>query len=118
MLTNFGKTLRKIRIEHELTLGDLGEIMQCSAAFISALETGKKTVPVNFLADLGKKLDLDEGEQRELLQAASMQAKEVSVNLTNRSDKAKELAVAFARKFESMDEHEISMALERLRRGQ
>lgn len=114
MLTNFGKALRKIRIEHELTLGELGKKMDCSAAFLSAIETGKKPVPLNFLKELGVNLNLTQAEQRELAQAAAMQAREVSVDLSNRTDKAKELAVAFARRFETMSEEEIMKALERL----
>lgn len=111
MLTNFGKALRKIRIEHEVTLGDLGELLNCSASFISALETGKKAVPPNFLNDISKQLKLSTAEQMELTRAAALQVKEVSLGLNNRSDKAKELAVAFARRFETMSEEEIAKTL-------
>lgn len=114
MLTNFGKALRKIRIEHEVTLGDLGELLSCSASFISALETGKKAVPPNFLNDIAAKLRLTMDEQIQLTQAAALQVKEVSLGLNNRSDKAKELAVAFARRFETMSEEEIAKALSSL----
>lgn len=112
MLTNFGKALRKIRIEHEVTLGELGERLGCTASFISALETGKKAVPPNFLNDIAKELKLAIQEQIELTQAAALQVKEVSLGLSNRSDKAKELAVAFARRFETMSEEEIARALQ------
>lgn len=110
MLTSFGKTLRKIRIDHTKTLGQLGKLTGVSAAFVSALERGKP-VPDSFIAKVKTALSLTAAEVHELERAAAQQTKEVTLGIEGKSDKAKELAVAFARRFESMSDAEIQKIL-------
>ena len=108
MLSTFGKELRKLRIEHELNLGDLGEMLKCSPAFISAIERGVKAVPPGFLSVLVDKLKLTSEEVRRLDSAAAMQMKDsLNIAVGKQTDRAKELAVAFARRFETLSEQEI-----------
>lgn len=106
MLTSFGKTLRKIRIDHTKTLGQLGDLTGVSAAFISALERGKP-VPPNFIAKVRQALSLTPVEVAALDQAAAQQTKEVTLMMDGKSDSARELAVAFARRFETLSDAEI-----------
>ncbi|ALN60879.1 hypothetical protein GLE_5538 [Lysobacter enzymogenes] len=110
MLTSFGKTLRKIRIDHAITLGQLGALTGVSAAFISALERGKP-VPANFIAKVCQELALKPEEVLELERAAAHQTKEITLTINGRSDKARELAVAFARRFESLSDDEVQKIL-------
>lgn len=115
MLTEFGKTLRMMRIAHgNKTLGDLGEMLGVSATFVSAIETGKKSVPPSFINQLQAKLDLDADEVRRLEVAAAKQAKEISMGLHDRTDRARELAVAFARRFENMSDAEVEKVFNQL----
>lgn len=115
MLTEFGKTLRMMRIAHgNKTLGDLGEMLGVSAAFVSAIETGKKSVPPSFINQLQAKLSLDADEVRRLEVAAAKQAKEISMGLHDRTDRARELAVAFARRFENMSDAEVEKVFNQL----
>lgn len=115
MLTEFGKTLRTMRIAHgNKTLGDLGELLGVSATFISAVETGKKSVPPSFITQLKNELNLDNSEVRQLEIAAAKQAKEISMGLHDRTDRARELAVAFARRFEHMSDAEVERVLNQL----
>lgn len=112
MLSTFGKALRKIRIEHEMNLGDIGDLLGCSAAFVSAIERGVKAVPPGFLSQLAIKLSLTNEEIRSLDSAAAKQTRDsISITLSNKSDRAKELAVAFARRFETLSEPEIAAML-------
>ncbi|CAF27097.1 hypothetical protein BHOIPH791_00100 [Bartonella henselae] len=46
MLTSFGKTLRKLRIDHSERLLDMADKPGVSVAFLSSVEIGKKSVPV------------------------------------------------------------------------
>ncbi|EJF85934.1 helix-turn-helix domain-containing protein [Candidatus Bartonella washoeensis] len=46
MLTLFGKTLRKLRIDHSEYLLDMAKKLDVSVAFLSSVEIGKKSVPV------------------------------------------------------------------------
>lgn len=115
MLTEFGKTLRMMRIAHgNKTLGDLGDMLGVSATFVSAIETGKKSVPPSFINQLQAKLNLDADEVRRLEIAAAKQAKEISMGLHDRTDRARELAVAFARRFENMSDAEVEKVFNQL----
>lgn len=115
MLTDFGKALRKLRIDYSLTLGGLGELLGVSAAYLSAVETGRKPVPSSLLPKLKSQLKLGEADVRGLEVAAAKQMNEVVVGLGNhRSDRAKELAVAFARRFDTMDAEEVEKMLAQL----
>lgn len=48
MITELGKELRKIRIDRDERLLDMADRLQKSAAFVSAVEVGKKTPPTGF----------------------------------------------------------------------
>ncbi len=47
MLTEIGKELRKIRIDHDEKMIDMAAKLEKSPAFISAVETGKKAPPAD-----------------------------------------------------------------------
>lgn len=110
MLSRFGKTLRKIRIEHSITLGELGARLKVSAAFLSALERGK-AVPPDFVDKLKNAIPLTPAELSELKQAAATQTKEVTLRMDDKSDATRELAVAFARSFDSLSDEQIQAML-------
>ncbi len=46
MPTPFGKTLRKLRIDHSERLLDMAKKLDVSVAFLSSVEIGKRSVPV------------------------------------------------------------------------
>lgn len=115
MLTSFGKTLRKIRIDHSVTLGQLGKLTGVSAAFISALERGKP-VPKNFIAKVSTTLELAPHEALALEQAAAQQIKEVTLKIDELSDSTRDLVVAFARRFEDLSDDEVKSILGSLQR--
>jgi transcriptional regulator with XRE-family HTH domain len=44
MVTVFGKFLRKLRVDRELTLRDMATSLGISSAYLSAMELGKRTI--------------------------------------------------------------------------
>lgn len=48
MLTDFGKILRKLRVDHNERILDMAEKIGKSSAFISAVERGQKPIPDDF----------------------------------------------------------------------
>ncbi len=48
MITDFGKALRKLRIEEDERLHDMSKRISKSSAFISAVERGDKSPPTGF----------------------------------------------------------------------
>jgi transcriptional regulator with XRE-family HTH domain len=106
MTTQFGKELKKLRIDLGITLLDMATAINVSAAFLSAIETGRKRIPDGILDALAKKFPQIK-EQREKFEALVAQArKEVSFALENASYEDAMLATALARKFGSLTDEE------------
>lgn len=96
MLTPFGKALRQIRIEYGLKLLDVAKALGLSSAFLSALESGRKTIPDGFVTKISKSLpQLNAGNVKDLRKAADQTRKEVKVDTLEAEDR--EMVAAFAR---------------------
>lgn len=52
MITEFGKAIRKIRIDTDQRLADMAKLIGKSPAFISAVERGEKSPPQGFEEDI------------------------------------------------------------------
>ena len=115
MTTEFGKVLRKIRVDRDMTLADLAEVLGVSAAFLSALETGRKPVPPMFVSKVIAAIDLT-GEVAESLRvtAAQSRSKAVVIPLAGKDAFSKRLAVAFARRLDDMPSREVQELLKLL----
>lgn len=105
-LTPFGLALRKLRLERNLRLLDLANAVELSAAFLSAVETGKKGIPDGFVTRLSRSLDLSAAEVAELGKAKDRTRKEVRVG--NRNEEQRELIAAFARRLDELPDSFIA----------
>ncbi len=116
MLNKFGSALKRVRFERDrMTLGELAKKLGLSVAYISALETGRKPVPPDFVSRLTEQLQLDHATAAELDRLAIETVKEVSISVrTNPDARARELAVAFARRYEQLESADISALLNQL----
>lgn len=54
ILTHIGKQTRKIRIDNEELLIDMANKLGISASYLSAIETGKRKTPDNFVSNIEK----------------------------------------------------------------
>lgn len=48
-LTEFGRVVRKARIDADVTLGQMADELKVSPAFLSGLETGRKRIPAEWI---------------------------------------------------------------------
>ena len=80
-LTEFGKTLRKARIDHDISLKDLADLLNLSPAFLSGVETGRKAVNPSLINKITSVMNLSKTESDELNIAASKTLKEVSLRV-------------------------------------
>jgi transcriptional regulator with XRE-family HTH domain len=114
MLSPLGKEIRKMRLDHEDTprLKDMAEALGVSSAYLSAIETGRKSASpalVDKICDLFK---ADDAKRQELRRLAMNSTKYVQLQLTGQSSKSRELATAFARRFPSLDEDTVETLLQ------
>lgn len=104
MLTSVGRFLRKLRIEKGEILRDMAKNLGISSAFLSAVENGKKKLPDSWLPKLEKLYSLTSVQIAELKDAIVESSDTIELNVRNASAENRQLAVSFARQFDTLDE--------------
>lgn len=107
MTTKIGQTLKIIRIKHSEVMFDMAKKLGVTSSYLSAVETGKRAFPEHWLEKIVDLYNLTAEEKSELEEAAIKSSKSIKLNLSNSSEASRELAVAFARKFNDLDEDTI-----------
>lgn len=103
-LTPLGKELRKLRIDAGERIADLAEELGCTSSFISAVELGKRSPPDDFIEGVTKHYRLDSSGEKNLRALALQSTSAVRIDLSkNQNDLSREVAVAFARAFPTID---------------
>ena len=67
MNTEFGKSLRKLRIDKGEILKNMADKLGMTSSYLSAIECGKRNIPDDLIEKLTSIYCLDEKEQQELL---------------------------------------------------
>lgn len=103
MTTALGRFLRKLRIDSSEILKDMAIKLGVSSAFLSAVENGKKKMPDSWIKKLETIYALTK-EQTEQLNIAIIETNNIiEINLQNVNSEDRELAISFAREFNSID---------------
>ncbi len=113
-ITEFGKILRKIRIDHDEVLKDMAVNLGKSSSYLSAIEVGKRSVPATMISDLQTHYSLDEKTVQQLKEAVEKDKKSVKIMLQDVTPKKRDLALVFSRRFESMDGQTVDSILQLL----
>lgn len=107
-MTKFGIVLRKIRLDEQELLKDMAAKLNVSSAFLSAIETGKKKIPANFVEKVCSAYKLDEATHKELVLAEEMSAQEMKINLAGITPAQHQVALSFAKALDGLSDDEIS----------
>lgn len=106
-LTPFGKELRIFRIERGEVLYDMAQKLKLSCAYISSIETGRRKVTDAFITKLCEKYNLNDDQYQLFKNAAEQSYDSISLGFDNASYEQKNLALAFAKKFDKLDSDTI-----------
>ena len=101
--TEFGRELRKIRLEAGEVLKDMADKLGFTASYLSAIEVGKRVPSDSVLQELQKAYGLSEEQVDRLRSAKDQDIPKVEINLNNTSDAQRKTVIAFARTFKSLD---------------
>lgn len=104
MLTDYGKELRKLRIDRGEILKDMADKLGMTPSYLSAIESGKRTIPNELTSKLRTLYSLNSEETNILKDVEEKTNKLVTLNLDGVTDEKQELAIKFARSFEKMDD--------------
>lgn len=116
MATMFGKYCRKLRIEHNEILRDMAEKLSVTAAYLSAVEIGKRNIPEKWEHIIAEKYFLSKDEKIKLHDAVENSVNQVKIDLRESSERQRQMAVMFARKLDELDEQELEKIFKIIKR--
>ncbi len=107
MLTELGKILRKIRIDRQELLRDMAGILGVSAAYLSAVENGKRKAPTTWVDKIIQAYNLDSTEAQQLRNAFDESKDELRIPLHQVSSQQRNTAISFAKALEGLSDEEL-----------
>jgi HTH-type transcriptional regulator, competence development regulator len=117
-LNDFGKELRKLRIDKSELLKDMADRLGVSAAFISAIETSRKPIPIGFADRIASAYDLDEKAKWRFQHLADATRTTFEIRLgESASPKVRETAAVLARQFPNLNSDDLDQILEIFNKG-
>lgn len=122
MLTEFGKALRKIRIDRQQLLKDMADNLGVSSAYLSAVETGKRRIPQDWVSKIATIYSLDSDSKANLQKAADNSVFDVTISLVNASEEKRNAVLSFARALDGLNDEDLrkimsSMKIKQEKRG-
>lgn len=115
--TKFGEFMRILRVQHHEVMGDVAKLLGVSTPFLSAVENGKKNVPVEWFDIIAEHYSLNSEQIEEMKGAAENSKTQIKITLTQSESYQREAALQFARSFGEIDENTAQKILELLKRG-
>ena len=107
MLTEFGKALRKIRTDRQQLLRDMADKLGVSSAYLSAVETGKRRIPQDWVSKIASIYSLSCEEQADLQSAADNSVFDVTISLVNASEQKRNAVLSFARALDGLNDEDL-----------
>lgn len=104
MITEFGKTLRKLRVDYDETLNAMAEKLSITASYLSAIEYGKRNIPIDLIKKLTSIYELNNNKQSELYKAYDKSINRIEIKLPSNNICKRNLALQFAKKLSDMDD--------------
>ena len=102
--TKYGELMRILRVKAHEVMGDTAKLLNVKVPFVSAVESGKRNVPDDWLPILIEHYKLDEAQQTELFEAVEASKTQMKINLVSATNAQRRVAVQFQRSFEKLDE--------------
>jgi len=115
MITELGKELRRIRIDRDEKMLDMAKKLEKSPAFVSSLETGKKTPPTGFEEAVIQAYSLATAAADKLRMAADRSRR--AFTLEPKSAFGRDTAGLMARRINDLSERDLEEIRRILSRG-
>ncbi len=110
--TKYGEFIRILRIKNHEVMGDLANILNTTLPFMSAVENGKKNVPNEWIEKIKNHYKLTPVQTKELNEAIEESKTQMKLDLMNKSQSKRTMALQFARSFDDMDDETVKKLLE------
>lgn len=110
-MTEFGIALRVIRMKRGERLKDMACALKVTSSFLSAVENGKKSIPLHWIDTLTDLYHLDTDEVKELeaafAETNAQMSKELRLNLETCDYETRALVFSFARNFSKLSAQDL-----------
>ena len=103
MISKFGIELRKFRATKGESLRQMASKLGISAAFLSAMEVGRKPIPTDYAKRIKDLYDLSEEDYTNLYNSIMETNQHVEIEIDKMNEAQKEVSLVFARKIETAD---------------
>lgn len=117
MATEFGKELRKLRIDEDETLADMAEKLGISMSYLSAIEIGTRSVPSGLIEKLSAQYKLNKEAVETLNKALEQSISSIDISLQSTLPLQRDLAIMLARKLPDLSDSECEKMLSILKEG-
>ncbi len=107
MLTEFGKELRRLRLNLGELLRDMADKLGVTSAYLSAVENGKKKATLALYKQVVEVYQLSPQEAAQLKESFDRSSSEIRLNTRELSDERQDLAVIFARRISELDSNDL-----------
>ena len=115
-LTEFGRFIRKYRIDKSIFLKDMADKLGVTSAFLSAIETGNKPIPLDIEEKILSYFEMTPQEKSDLLNAVDATRTHVSIKVSN-NKLEQQLVGAFRRQLNTLD-NEKKKAILKILKGE
>lgn len=95
-LTEFGKAVRMLRLDTEVTLGDMADALEISPAYLSSMETGRRE-PQETIVERAIEFFEERGQSAQHLREAADRSRR-RIDLSELDGDLRSAVAAFARK--------------------
>lgn len=116
-MTEFGKRLHQLRLSRRETLTHMASQLGVSAAYLSAVEQGKRNTPIDWPKVIAGQYGLTAEETEALTVAALCSTRSLHLNLDGQPPVKRALATLFVSHFDSMPKEEAARLLALLSTG-
>ena len=93
-VNEYGTYVRDLRKKNGHTLIDMANLMSCSISFLSAMECGSKTIPLDIADRVAKVYNLNEEEIKDLRNKIDLSNNRIQISLDEMSEEKKDVCTS------------------------
>ena len=103
MISKYGEVISKIRAKQHDSLRKMALKVDLSATYLSAMEVGRRKVPMELADKIRTIYQLTDEEYTELIDSINDNNEHVDIEMSQMNDNQKEVSVLFARTIHNAD---------------
>jgi toxin-antitoxin system, antitoxin component, xre family len=108
MATNYGKVLRKIRVDRDELLKDMAGKLGITSAYLSSIENGKRQIPTGLTRTIAEKYELNHETIKKLEEAEDNTRTSIQFDFTDANENQKTTVLKLARQFSDLSDEQLA----------